>query len=703
MKHAVVLFLVILMIALMTLHYGKKPEFEPREVEIESVENLVAEESHRVSGGSSINGGANRYPPLLDHLPENRVLYDVEGRGDLFFASTSVGVQIYEIDAEGVPGFQGELSRSGYVHWYVGVMSDTFVVTIGDPIDPASEDNGSSLVTTFDIQDPSNPLELGSIGIPGAVIDGVLSENLLYVTILDETGTESGIHVVSVLDPETPVRLSLLPMGGAETIVQDGDHIYVSGEERPVSWDPDYFLRSVSVTNPLSLTVEDTIYLADNVSDLSAAGSHLYIASDALRVVSVMTPTEMAQVSSRAFITDVIAVDVYSDTAYLAFNVRDAMSLEETRTISAIEVSDPSDLSNLTATFSGPGGVGGLSVADDVLLAATDDDIVLHDALSPGLIQLSDPYATRGWFEDALVIGDYAYAVDRFHGLQTVFLGGGSEAQISSTLSVSVTSESTHLAANGDHLYVVSEYGIATIDIGDPVAPIEVGFDDVVDYSPVGTLASPRDAYVDSNVLYVVAGNAGVLLFDVAQPASPAVLQVLPPYSSSVSADIEGDVLFVVDETGVVSSTNVLSPSQPIALGVYPSGEQLPVQISVASSKAYLHGFDGRMVTIDVADPAVMTEVAAYVPDEHDVHDVSWVEAAASLAILATRDIGLQVVDINIPSDPVEVSVVSGPGFAVKAHLVGSQATIVAGRRLMILDLSVPASPSVLWEVHVSG
>lgn len=168
------------------------------------------------------------------------------------------------------------------------------------------------------------------------------------------------------------------------------------------------------------------------------------------------------------------------------------------------------------------GGVAGLHQLD------------LSDPLSPTLsLTIDTPGAALG----LALAGELAYVADR-SGLQVVDLAAGT---LRGRYSAPAGSFVQDVALVGARAYLADRSGLLVVDVSDPDQPALVGG------------AAGFTAYrllISGGLAYLAAGKDGLLVFSLANPASPRLVGAYDTPGSAQDLALRGDTLVVADNSG---------------------------------------------------------------------------------------------------------------------------------------------------------
>jgi len=244
------------------------------------------------------------------------------------------------------------------------------------------------------------------------------------------------------------------------------------------------------------------------------------------------------------------------------------------------------------------------------------------------------------------------------------------------------------LAVAGHILYAAADTNTAILDISDPVHP-----------QPLGTLASSgRSLARVGNRLYVGTVNGSLDLYDLANPAQPALLGSLAFGPGRVEdVDVAGSVVFAAHNQFGVRVVDVSDPASPHLIGGFSTPN--PLTTAIAGSQLYVGGFNGFGVQIlDASDPTQLHQVGAFdrTPNvrELEIRDGR---------LYATNGL-LYVLELVSPTAPATLGAVfpSGPTFALSAAGVAyTSSTFSYTPSLLAIDFGPEYAPPLSVELDV--
>ncbi len=227
---------------------------------------------------------------------------------------------------------------------------------------------------------------------------------------------------------------------------------------------------------------------------------------------------------------------------------------------------------------------------------------------------------------------------------------------------------------------------------------------DCIDYQDyvheIGTISTEGDAAgvtVEGGILYVAAGSAGLLTFDVSDPVHPAALDLIDTQGSAAKVHIDGSRGYVADELGGLAIVDVTDPDHLVALGAVDTPGNA-VDVTSSGDFAYVADWDNGLVVVDATVP---TEpyIALTIPLEANVRGV----AISGSYVFVVCGRAMDVIDISNPFDPVSVQTISIV-VPLGIKIFGDTAFLTcagdpSGGYLCVMDITDPLHPAVLSYV----
>ena len=536
------------------------------------------------------------------------------------------------------------------------------VVVAGDVAYVACWDAG---LVVLDISDPSLPASIGAMALPGYATDLALAGDVLYVCCYS-----AGLQVVDVSDPSVPSVIgSYVPGSNAMGLDVAGDLLYLAAY--------DYGLVVLDVTNPavpVFLSRLGTLYLANHV-DVEGDTAYLaarYAGVDGLQVVDVSDPaapahlgtgaiTSLAQGTAidghRAYVAagadGLVVFDVsdpanptqldVADTDVYAYDVevdgRYAYLADGAGGLKVFDVRNPASIveRNVVAT---PANAGGVAVAGAAAyVAAWGSGLRVVAIADPVDIGLSDEYAeaevSRG-YRDVVVSGDYTYVTRATQNQGDILtFSTGDPGHLYLLGSFPMNYEFFGLDLSGDLMAVGLDVGFYMIEV------------DGLTITPLGGLPTTGEVHevrIAGDHLYCTDTVDGLLVFAIADPATPVAVGSESVPGEAVALDLAGDHAFVAAGAGGLRVVDIGDPAAPALVGSLLPGSGEVRDIAVAGDLAYAVG--DHLWVVDVRDPTSPSMIAV-----ENYVDGRAIVVRGDCAYVRSGDDLLRY-DISDPTDP---------------------------------------------------
>lgn len=554
-----------------------------------------------------------------------------------------------------------------YMHWVTALDVDgptNGMALAGDRVYLAT--NNPNALVIVDVADPTAPVYLGEVALPGAGQDVCVAGDLAFVA-----AGGAGLQVVDVADPTQPAII-----GAAAT----SDYIFevaVTGDVVVVRSYWSGIMDVIDVHDPSAPVLVGNIDASTWLQGLEAAGGFAYLLEEdpwvdpVLHVVDLADPARPAVVADVYLTGDGRGLDVQGGIACVA----------TTAGLYVIDVSDPRHPSVVSLSDNH-----GVDVAIDGPLA------YLTNYLPGGGVQvvdLTDPAApvTRGevkmddqsW---ALVgAGPYLLTGNVYSGLNVVDVHTPDSPPFYGELSPPTYGMS--LAMRDRWIYAGGYQRVQVIDAADPQAPFIAG--------EVLTLGDVRTVVAAGDLAYVIDDSTGLHVIDVHVPSAPFKAGHWATDGEPLDLALAGGYLLAtqIDTTGACSLKvlDLTDPSAPATVGSVdlPTGAD---QVAVIGDHAFVACWQ-MLVSVDWSDrahPVVVGQIA--MPARRVLAGDGVVYVGAN---------GLQIVDVNAPAQPVILASMPMPGSPYGMALQdGFLYSAVFYGGYLVHDVSDPAHPRLV-------
>ncbi len=365
--------------------------------------------------------------------------------GRAYLTGHNDGVQVFDITdpTDPIPiwnyattGLATDVACSGDLLVIVDGIPDAQIIDLTMPIDPPEHVSSlylnnvawrlvvegafayvvkapASALAAVDLTDPAQPVERGSIGIPGGASDMDVQNGFVYVV-----GYDFGFRVYDVNDPDLPALADVVSVGGncrsvavagnialVGGVVNDTGLLSVFDIETP---DSPQFLGSLSTT-------------PDGVEDIALVDDLAYLAidDDGLLIVDISTP-ESPTVRGQWLTPEAMGVVVAGAYAYIA---------DEDWGLVVVDISEPTDLEQV-----GLLDVGfyeqKVVVAGGYAYVSGYPGFAVVDISDPAVPDLVTVYETSNPCEDIRTDGQFLYVAESGNGLNLYYLQCEAETNV---------------------------------------------------------------------------------------------------------------------------------------------------------------------------------------------------------------------------------------------------------------------------------
>jgi len=501
---------------------------------------------------------------------------------------------------------------------------------------------GSKLYIS-DIADIKNPVEIGSVSIPGIGRRLEKKDNILYIAC-----TAGGLATVDVSNPAQPKQLDVMffdsagKAGEVFDVTLYGDYAYVADYRTG--------LYIVDIKDPSNLILVSSFTYFENQDDpypydLFISGTYLYLSCehDGLYIFDITNPL---QISVQSHFRGPENVGNQFFQSYREGNI--------------LYIA---------------GGVAGLVIVD------------VTDIKNPVYINNID--SQYGGVLSTAKVGNFVYLCTEFTDFYKIDVSDFQNLKQVESFPLD-GNHSLGLSNEGNYVFLAnSNYGIRIFDVSGPVisqAGALISLGRVIDCQGNGTYA------------YVAAGKNGMQIYDVSNPPKPALVSktVLAGYANGLF--VQDDLVYVAEllaegqsSGGFLEIVDASSPTAPAVLGkIDLEGE--PFDVIVAGNRAYVVCQTKGVAVVDVSNPSAPALLSNF-----DTHGVSYQSALLWDRFLAVAD-GLQAFTLLDAQEPSFIQRVAGGydiGNVQDCALWDTSLFLPAGANGVFLsDIAIPYAPT---------
>lgn len=439
-------------------------------------------------------------------------------------------------------------------------------------------------------------------------------------------------------------------------------------------------LRMVDVSqpaNPVEIGFYDT---SSSAYDVVVTAGRAYVADRNAGIVllDVSVPASPVLLSTLGSFT-ALDVDLQGDVLYVASGG-----------LRVVDVSDPASPVQV-GFLATPSSLQGVTVVSGLAyVAGFDGGLGIIDVSSPTAPVLLGWLATDGMSYEVAVDGSRAFLADDD---QIVLVDVGTPTMPAVLSGLEATGAAASPEMIGDFVVVTnnttSRYGVRFLDLSNPGAPREVSR-----FTTSGR--TPRLAVQGNHVFLPEQWpNFGLAILDAIDPRSPELVAHLPFGDQLLHIDVTGSYAYLPRQYRF-SIVNVEDPAEPYLVGTFSLGSAFDADFSgidVEGTYAYLTDYFYGLRVVDVSVPTSPVQVGGYQNAIAVAHNV---EVVGNIAHVAMSD-GLHVVDMSVPSTPTLLASLPIPGEVFAVGVRNGLAYLGAGTAgLFVADVSNPSAPAVV-------
>ncbi|MBC8375889.1 MAG: T9SS type A sorting domain-containing protein [FCB group bacterium] len=275
--------------------------------------------------------------------------------------------------------------------------------------------------------------------------------------------------------------------------------------------------------------------------------------------------------------------------------------------------------------------------------------------------------------EGLTLVGDQAYIAAGQLGLLSV--------DISNPTSPTVLDTSywdgwyTQVEVSGDYAYVAADAaGMLVIDISqsDNMVDIPVGI-----YTSSEEYSFLQDLTIEENIAYLPYGLGGLKIVNISNPSAPVYLADGSPNSggSAFGVDYKDDFIYIADWSNDLTIVDASDPTSPAIIRTV-GFEGSAKKVRIFGDYAYVTGSYGIHI-VNISDPFEASVVGEFIRSEPGGPSPHGVDVKQGKMYVAHNAMGLYVVDVTTPENPVELGHFNALDWARDVVVVDSLAYLL--------------------------
>lgn len=215
------------------------------------------------------------------------------------------------------------------------------------------------------------------------------------------------------------------------------------------------------------------------------------------------------------------------------------------------------------------------------------------------------------------------------------------------------------VVSNG-RLYMANGRGLEIYDVSNPAAPVKLGKHILK--------AFVYKLCVSGNYVYAAVFGSGLEIVNIANPAAPVTMSVLDLNGSATSVAVAGNVVCVGVRDQGMAVVDVSNLSAPVQTGFLST----PIRIwdvRISGTYAYITDLNEGLRIADIGNISAPVEVG-FCATPGVAYEVDLYGNYAYVADGTYNSEGVKVIDVSVPSAPVQVKKLSGSALGL--HISGS-------------------------------
>lgn len=424
---------------------------------------------------------------------------------------------------------------------------------------------GMSIISIEDIFDPA---ELGFAEFTYYYPKLFMHKGFLYCF---DGSTQ--MKQIDISDKMNPKVLRTISFQAAENVAFYGDYMFAAcrwaGLKVYDFSDPGQIVEVYSTTSGY-------YYDVDIENDLAYASL-----SDTIRILDISNPANPLEItkfsSNYAFEARIEGNRLYTGGYSLC----------------SYDISDP--MAPVLVDIKGlPNVANRISVTDDHIVVATDDNLIRFHADEPGILTMTGEINTPGLSNSVAVYGNYAYVSNFWGSINILDITDIESPFLISTIPFIREVTSIKII---DHFLIVSNWGIRIFDISDPLNPFEL--------SNFGFNTQTNKFYIVDDIVYLAAGSKGLAIIDASDLNQLELISLYDTPGIAFDLDVHSDenLIYVADWNGGMRIIDISDPAVPIETGGIDTFSFTPLAtVKVIGHYAWIGSANFGIRIFDIAD-----------------------------------------------------------------------------------------------------
>ncbi len=533
----------------------------------------------------------------------------------------------------------------------------------------------------FDITDPSSPQLKGHFLTQTSVLKLFVVNTTVYLA-----GGDSGLLIVDADNPSSPVLLSQYNEKSVNAVYVRGDNAFVATNSGFLIFD---------VSDPASISIKGSLSEVGG-GNIAVSGDRAYVVNgvvnDGFAIVDISNPFNPVLTGTYKPVIPwlerirIVGIQAEENFVYLA-----ETGTHHNNGLIIVDTSEPSNPQRI-GYFKSPDNPVNLSLSGKTIyLFNYFAETLVLDVTEPTSPQFAGSFKTPGNARAIDISTPYAYVADGNSGLAILKLENIVPPKLLSSFDVFGATYDVFTKDNIAYL-TAEKAGLIILDVTNPSTPEFI--------SSYDTHGSAKAVYVSGNIAYLAVGNNGLTIVDITDPPSPALLGTLDLNADVQSVFVEGNTAYLLSpyEGSGLYTVDVSDPSTPLLSGFYETPGNA-FGIYVLNSIAYIADGKGGLSIADTSNPASPSFLGYFKENTKRV----FVEGNIAYAASGSGS-DLFIIDVSDPASPTVISSLEIEQGDKDIYVSASKAYITTRNgNLFIVDISDLSSPAVLSTLEIAS
>ena len=560
-------------------------------------------------------------------------------------------MKIFNVETPTTPNLIGSIDTNEGITSMV--IEDDLIYAVTDLSNAASVENPGSYLSIISIADPALPVLLGSVNITGDASFLSVNGNYIYVAVGD-----TGMNVIDISVPETPIHISTLLLDNATYITTTNNKAYLTGKNG---------LLIVDIANPNSPELLSSSDFLLN-SGINKAPKEVYIKGDiayaiaaySVGVINISNAAEPFLVGELFTGTTNHSMFLKDDLAYIA--QKQGVTIVDTSLITATELNNALFDINTTALKLKNNELRAINHTIDETTFKTIDITIPNQPNIKGEYKFNPfsqvPYdkpmpswsiqGNTAYLSTSLLSED---GISLVGTTEIIDLSQSSDPLLLGTFEIDTLIDSIVVKDNiayviGEDLYT-NTIDFKVFDVANPFEPKLLGAITSISPGSYNSATNDDEIFIKDNIAYVsgFSPNGSLKIIDISNASAPLLLAQLDNTIGNIKA-IDNNIAYLVS-SNELKLVDVKNPEIPVQIT---SVSPLVSSVSIKNDVAYTTG--GVISIWDISNPLlpVITKTIStigYTTDSVINGENIYIANSNGLILTETNTLDKKIIEVN--------------------------------------------------------